>query len=245
MLDALKRRLLPEWNKGALRSSDWAGKIVADLKPAALLDIGCGDGAKLFSYLKYKPEKFCGVEASPAQKAEAEKRGIIVSAYDLNGKWPYPDQSFDVVHCAYLIEHLHNTRLFAMETFRVLKPGGTAVITSENLCSFLNLGAMILGYTPFTIANCCGWNVGNPFGLYADKEGTQWVPIDDPTFSGVTGHVRALSVPQGKEIFDRVGFVTESLSIGLLPLTDGISQALEGMFPRRGHFLMIKAVKPK
>jgi SAM-dependent methyltransferase len=245
MLDALKRRLLPEWNKGALRSSDWAGKIVADLKPAALLDIGCGDGAKLFSYLKHKPEKFHGVEASPAQKAEAEKRGIIVSAYDLNGKWPYPDQSFDVVHCAYLIEHLHNTRLFAMETFRVLKPGGTAVITSENLCSFLNLGAMILGYTPFTIANCCGWNVGNPFGLYADKEGTQWVPIDDPTFSGVTGHVRALSVPQGKEIFDRVGFETESLSIGLLPLTDGISQALEGMCPRRGHFLMIKAVKPK
>ena len=71
MLDSLKRRLLPEWNKGALRSSDWAGKIVADLKPAALLDIGCGDGKKLFDYLKHKPEKFCGVEASPKPKAEA------------------------------------------------------------------------------------------------------------------------------------------------------------------------------
>ncbi|HWC58340.1 MAG TPA: class I SAM-dependent methyltransferase [Verrucomicrobiae bacterium] len=245
MLDALKRRLLPEWNKGAFRSNDWAGKIVADLKPAALLDIGCGDGAKLFKYLKHKPEKFCGVEAAPPQIAEAEKRGIKISAYDLNGKWPYPDQSFDVIHCAYLIEHLHNTRLFAMEAFRVLKPGGTAVITSENLCSFLNLGAMVLGYTPFTIANCCGWTVGNPFGLYPDLEAPQYVPMDDPAFSGVTGHVRALSVPQGKDIFDRVGFVTESTSIGLLPLPDRISQAFEGMFPRRGHFLMIKAVKPK
>ena len=245
MLDALKRKLLPEWNKGALRSSHWAGKIVADLKPAALLDIGCGDGKKLFDYLKHKPEKFCGVEASPTHKAEAEKRGIDVVAYDLNGKWPYPDQSFDVIHCAYLIEHLHNTRLFAMEAFRVLKPGGTAVITTENLCSFLNLGAMMLGYTPFTIANCCGWNVGNPYGLHPDKDSPMYVPIDNPAFSGVTGHVRALSVPQGKEIFDRVGFVTESTSIGLLPLPDAISESFEGMFPWRGHFLMIKAVKPK
>ena len=236
MLDALKRRLLPEWNKGALRSSEWAGKIVADLKPAAILDIGCGDGKKLFQILKHKPEKICGVEASPAQKAEAESRGIVVSAYDLNGRWPYPDQSFDVIHCAFLIEHLHNTRLFATEAFRVLKPGGTAVMTSENLCSFLNLGAMMLGYTPFTIANCCGWNVGNPYGLHPDKDSPMYVPIDNPAFSGVTGHVRALSVPQGKEIFDRVGFVTESTSIGLLPLPDAVSEGIEGMFPWRGHF---------
>ena len=245
MLNSLKRRLLPEWNKGAWRSNDWAGEIVASLKPSGLLDIGCGDGAKLFQYLKHAPTTFCGVEASPTHKAQAEKRGIVVSSYDLNGRWSYADQSFDVVHCAYLIEHLHNTRLFAMETFRVLRPGGTAVITSENLCSFLNLSAMIFGYTPFTIANCCGWNVGNPFGLYPDKEGIQYVPIDDPTFSGVTGHVRALSVPQAKEIFDKVGFVTEVTSIGLLPVPDVISKGLEWLFPRRGHFLMIKAVKPK
>lgn len=244
-LDPLKRRLLPEWNRGAQRSTDWGGGIVASLRPAALLDIGCGDGHKLFDFLDYKPERFCGVEASPPHKAAAEKRGIEVSSYDLNSRWPYADNSFDVVHCAYVIEHLHNTRLFAVEAFRVLKPGGTAVITSENLCSFLNLGAMILGYTPFTIANCCGWNVGNPFGLYPDKEGTQFVPMDDPAFSGVTGHVRALSVPQGKEIFEKVGFVAESTSIGLLPLPDGISKGFEWLFPRRGHFLMIKATKPK
>ena len=244
-LDPIKRSLRPEWDRGALRSSDWAGEIVASLKPVALLDIGCGDGAKLFHYLKHTPERFCGVEASPLHKAEAEKRGIVVSSYDLNGRWPYADQSFDVVHCAYLIEHLHNTRLFAMETFRVLKPGGTAVITSENLCSFLNLGAMILGYTPFTIANCCGWNVGNPFGLYPDKEAIQYVPMDDPAFSGVTGHVRALSVPQAKEIFEKVGFVAEATSIGLLPMPDAVSRGFEWLFPRRGHFLMVKAVKPK
>jgi len=244
-LDPLKRRLGPEWIRGGRRSDDWAGEIVASLNPSALLDIGCGDGGKLFRYLKDKPERFCGVEASPTHKVEAEKRGIVVAAYDLNGRWPYEDQSFDVVHSSFVIEHLHNTRLFAMEAFRILKPGGTAVITSENLCSFLNLGAMILGYTPFTIANCCGWNVGNPFGLYPDKEAVQYVPVDHPAFSGVTGHVRALSVPQGKEIFEKVGFCAEARSIGLLPLPDEMSKFFEWLFPRRGDFFIIKAVKPK
>src|ERR1041385_83980 len=101
MLELLKRKLLPEWNKGAWRSNDWAGEIVASLKPCGLLDIGCGDGAKLFHYLRHTPTAFCGVEASPTHKAEAEKRGIVVSSYDLNGRWSYADQSFDVVHCAY------------------------------------------------------------------------------------------------------------------------------------------------
>ena len=76
------------------------------MKPRALLDLGCGDGEKLFGHLDYQPELFCGAEASPDHVAKAEKRGIKISSFDLNGRWPYADNSFDVVHCAFLIEHL-------------------------------------------------------------------------------------------------------------------------------------------
>jgi len=245
MLNALKKRLKPEWELGMRRSDEWAGGIVAALKPEALLDVGCGDGSKLLRYLNYQPKVLCGIEASPSHKAEAEKRGFKVSSFDLNGRWPFPDASFDVVHCAYLIEHLHNTRLFGCEIFRVLKPGGTAVITSENLCSFLNLGAMMLGYTPFTLINCCGWCIGNPYGLYYQQDFPEYVKIDDPAFAGVTGHIRALSVPQAQELFERIGFQTEALSIGLLPLPTWLGRPFERLCYRRGHFLMIKATKPK
>ena len=220
----LQRMVSNAYVRSCQRCNDWSGQRVARLRPKALLDVGCADGGFLFKYLDYNPEVFCGIEAAPALKAQAEGRGIKVLAVDLNGVWPYADNSFDVIHCAQVIEHLHNTRLFAQEIYRVVKPGGTALITSENLTSFLNLGAMLLGYTPFTLMRCCGWYLGNPLGLHYQEEVPEGVAITDPAFAGVTGHVRALSVVQAKELFEKIGFRAEVSSIGLMPLPNWLGR---------------------
>jgi SAM-dependent methyltransferase len=226
------------------RCNDWSGQAVAALRPQALLDVGCADGGFLFTYLDYKPALFCGIEAAPELMKKAASRGIQVQAVDLNGTWPYADNTFEVVHCAQVIEHLHNTRLFAQEVLRVLKPGGTALITSENLASFLNLGAMMLGYTPFTLMRCCGWYLGNPIGLHYGEHVEEAVPITDPAFAGVTGHVRALTVLQAQELFERVGFAdVQASSMGLMPVPDWLGRRLESWMPRRGHLLLLRARK--
>jgi SAM-dependent methyltransferase len=241
----LQRMVTGAHRRSCQRCNDWSGRKVAALRPRVLLDVGCADGAFLFGYLDYKPEKFCGIEASPALRAQAEARGIETAAVDLNGVWPYPDNFFDVVHCSQVIEHLHNTRLFAQEILRVLKPGGAALVTSENLTSFLNLGAMLLGYTPFTLMRCCGWYLGNPLGLHYGEHVEEGVPITDPAFAGVTGHVRALGALQAQELFERVGFEQIAVSsLGLMPLPDGLGRLLEPLLPRRGHLLLIEARKP-
>lgn len=234
----VKRFLQRRWDLSAQRSADWAGHLVALLRSQALLDVGCGDGSKLFHYLQHLPPMFCGIEASPAHAYKAAKRGLDVTGFDLNGPWRYPDCLFDVIHCTFVIEHLHHTRLFALEAFRVLKPGGTLVLVSENLCSFINLFAMAMGYTPFTLANCCGWVTGNPLGLHHGTELPSHIPITDPAFSGVSGHVRALSVPQAQDLFTKAGFNTHAFSIGLIP------RWLEKLCPGRGHFLCMQATKP-
>ena len=241
----LQRMVSSGYRRSCQRCNDWSGQRVARLRPDSLLDVGCADGSFLFQYLDYRPGRFCGIEASPVLKAAAEKRGMEVQAVDLNGVWPYEDHSFEVVHCAQVIEHLHNTRLFGQEILRVLKPGGTALVTSENLTSFLNLGAMALGYTPFTLMRVCGWYLGNPLGLHYGEHVDEGVPITDPAFAGVTGHVRALSVLQAQELFERVGFESvRASSLGLMPLPDWLGRRLEGWMKRRGHLLLIEARKP-
>jgi SAM-dependent methyltransferase len=228
---------------GIERCNDWAGWNAVKLKPNSLLDVGCGDGSMLFRYFKQVPPEFHGVEGAPPLKAKAEQRGIKVASYDLNGRWPFADGKFDVVFSSQVIEHLHNTRLFVEEAYRVLKPGGTAIITSENLCSLLNWLAISLGYTPFSLMQVCGRYLGNPLGLHYNEPLAEPLPIDHPAFAGVSGHIRVLTVRQAKELFTQAGFETEARSISILPLPDSLSRMLEGVVQNRGHYLLIRARK--
>jgi SAM-dependent methyltransferase len=198
----------------------------------------------LFRYFKQVPTEFYGVEGAPPLKAKAEQRGIKIFSCDLNGRWPFEDGKFDVVFSSLMIEHLHNTRLFVKETYRVLKPGGMAVIMPENLSSLLNCFALCMGYTPFSLMQICGRYLGNPLGLHCNEPIVEHVPIDHSAFAGISGHVRVLTVPQARELFAFTGFDAEVRSISILPLPDGRSRVLERIASRRGHFLLIRARKP-
>jgi len=229
---------------GIERSNNWAGKTAAALNPKSILDVGCGDGHMLAQYFKKMPAEYYGVEGAPEHMAKAEQRGMKVASFDLNGRWPYPDNKFDVVFSSQVIEHIHNTRLFVEEIFRVLKPGGTAIVTTENLCSLLNCSALLLGYTPFSLMQVCGKFYGNPLGLHYGELIEEHLPIDHPAFSGVAGHIRILTVRQAKEIFEQAGFEVDAHSVSILPLPDGLSRFLEKFIRERGHYLNVKARKP-
>ena len=244
ILNGLQAAVARSRHAGINRCNDWAGQRAAELKPETLLDVGCGDGSMLFHYFKTVPREFYGVEGVPELQAQAAARGIKVACYDLNGRWPYEDDKFDVVFSNQVIEHLHNARLFFTETYRVLKPGGTAIITSENLCSLLNCLALCLGYTPFSLMQICGRYLGNPLGLHYNEKHEESLPMDHPAFSGACGHVRVLTVRQARELLEFIGFEAEVRSISILPLPDGVSRLLEGVVKNRGHYLMSQARKP-
>jgi 2-polyprenyl-3-methyl-5-hydroxy-6-metoxy-1,4-benzoquinol methylase len=63
---------------------------------------------------------------------------------DLNAPLAINENAFDVVVAAEVIEHLENPRFMIREIFRVLRPGGVALITTPNNESWRSLVALLV-----------------------------------------------------------------------------------------------------
>jgi SAM-dependent methyltransferase len=129
-----------------------------------LLDLGCHDGAFTVALRDAAgAAEVHGVDlfAHHAQKAEA--RGVAVLVGDLNESLPYPDSHFDLVHSNQVIEHLARTDMLVKEAHRLLRSGGHAVISTNNLSSWHNIGSLVLGFQPLPSHVSDETHVGNPF----------------------------------------------------------------------------------
>ena len=99
-----------------------------------LLDLGCGDG----SYARMAQAagwKVTGLENDPAACRAARSLGVSVVEAAFPPA-PLPDGSFDVVRLHHVIEHLHDPRAALREIFRLLAPGGLAMVTTPNLGAY-------------------------------------------------------------------------------------------------------------
>jgi 2-polyprenyl-3-methyl-5-hydroxy-6-metoxy-1,4-benzoquinol methylase len=64
--------------------------------------------------------------------------------HDLNLEVPGFAAQFDVIVAAEIIEHLENPRLTMREIYRMLRPNGTAIVTTPNNESWRSLIALLL-----------------------------------------------------------------------------------------------------
>jgi 2-polyprenyl-3-methyl-5-hydroxy-6-metoxy-1,4-benzoquinol methylase len=108
-------------------------KLKHNLFPAEHLDIGSGGGNLILELRKKYDVKSSACDYTSELM---ELDDITVSVANLNfEKLPFPDQSFDIVTITEVVEHLEHFRETLAETFRVLKPGGTCVVTTPNILS--------------------------------------------------------------------------------------------------------------
>jgi 2-polyprenyl-3-methyl-5-hydroxy-6-metoxy-1,4-benzoquinol methylase len=109
-------------------------KLVQFKQSGALLDLGCSSGAFLES-LRDGPWELYGIEMSAdcAKKAETRSGAKVVVGDILEA--PFPPESFDVITCFDVLEHLYEPQRVMAKITEWLKPGGIFYIFVPNIDS--------------------------------------------------------------------------------------------------------------
>lgn len=218
--------------------------LIETNKDGAIVDLGCDDGSwtiVLARKMQAKKGNIYGVDIVKERYRIAQKKGIIVTDSDLNKKLPYKNNQFDVVHANQVIEHLWDLDFFVNEIKRILKKGGYAIICTENLSSWHNIFALLLGYQPFSLTNISFTGaIGNPFAFH----GNGVVKNDKDAWKRTHGawhHTRVLSFQALRDIFVKHGFSVDYYGgYGYFPLPPITAKILSSIDPRHTAFPVIK-----
>ncbi len=113
-----------------------------------LLEVGCGLGIDLVRFAADGAE-VTGIDLASRSIELAsrnfEQRGLSGDLQVMNGEaMTFADASFDVVYGHGVLQYTLNPEQMAAEMFRVLRPGGTAILMGYNRLSWLRLMSVLL-----------------------------------------------------------------------------------------------------
>jgi 2-polyprenyl-3-methyl-5-hydroxy-6-metoxy-1,4-benzoquinol methylase len=111
--------------------------------PRRVLDVGCSSG-DLARRLVERGASVIGIDTDEQAAAEARAVCEQVLVGDVETmELPFPDESFDLVLCGDLIEHLHDPERFLSRIRPLIRPGGRLVLTTPNVANWaLRLGLL-------------------------------------------------------------------------------------------------------
>jgi len=163
-------------------------RVLAALPPGGrVLDVGCGSGVLLGQLAGHAGYR-AGVELSEAAAADASEVADEVVNAPVDADLPFAADSFDVVVCADILEHLPEpaTALGLLASF--CRPGGAVVISVPNVANWQARLRLLRGI----------WRY-EPVGLFD------------------TGHLRFLTRETLFELVGECGLVVESCLPARLP----------------------------
>jgi malonyl-CoA O-methyltransferase len=113
------------------RTRDLDGDVIrsrlGDLHFERILEIGCGTG-KNTSFLARIGQSVQAVDFSPGMIARAREKvlaeNVRFSLMDITKPWDFEEESFDLVVCDLVLEHIQDLSHVFVEAARTLRPGG-------------------------------------------------------------------------------------------------------------------------
>ncbi len=110
----------------------------------ALLDVPAGEGALAARLIAAGFAVTCCDLYPEIFRLE----GVSIRQGDLNRDLPFADQSFDYVTCLEGLEHIENPQQAIREFARLLRPGGTVIVSIPNILNIEErLKWLLYGYT--------------------------------------------------------------------------------------------------
>lgn len=133
------REILQEMNRHHADLTDWALRMVDDVDPEDILDIGCGGGMALAKMAVLFPEsRLTGIDfSSESVLFSAQNNGEILNQGRLRleeasvSSLPFENDSFDLVTAFETYFFWPDLTSDMAEAVRVLRPGGHLLVVSE------------------------------------------------------------------------------------------------------------------
>jgi SAM-dependent methyltransferase len=119
---------------GLLKRLDFVTGIVADLRPAKVLDVGCGTGSNLTALLarKFSDIEFVGVDSDEASIRFANAENTSTNARYVLEQDASRLGQFDLVIASEVIEHVEDPDAFLRFLRERLTPQGRLILTLPN-----------------------------------------------------------------------------------------------------------------
>lgn len=201
---------------------------------SVLLDCGCSDGQGTLRFAQWlKPSEIYGIDLDSGNAATASRAGVKTRLADLTKRFPFPNNFADVVFVNQVIEHLTDLDNFVQEVHRVLKPGGYAVVCTENLSSWNNIFALLVGDQPFT-----GPHISKKFLI-----GPHPFQKSINSIADKIEHNKVLAYKPFKQLFTLYGFEVLIKGSGYYPLPMFLAKILQRIDKAHCAYLTIRARK--
>lgn len=125
---AKRNAVLRSFSQGR-NPEDAAFEAIAELKPARMVDIGCGLGELGERVQRELGTHVCAVDISPRMVELAKARGLDAQLADAE-QLPFPDADFDSAFAGWVLYHVPDVGRAIAECGRVLRRDGALVATS-------------------------------------------------------------------------------------------------------------------
>lgn len=213
------------YRKGELQYNSKAEKVrlekIVSLteENSKVLDIGCYDGT-LGRMLIERNNEVYGIEINEEVANIARQQGLKVKIQDIEKRFDFEDNFFDVVVAAEVIEHVLDTDFFIDEIKRVLKPNKFLVLSTPNVASLGRRIFLLLGKNPYFEAS-----LGYPPSAHA-------------------GHIRFFTKDLLLKYLEHKGFEIIKFTSDAVNFTSSgklASKLLADLFPTIGRSLIVKA----